>query len=80
MSNCCLKSLKHTTPIAFRNYISEANLIYFGLEYFKIKHTDEFDDIMHIIKSVRVVGNDQNPVTFDVSGVMKYQEMEDFYL
>jgi hypothetical protein len=34
---------------------------------------------MHIINNVRVVGNDQQPVTFDVSGACHFSEVEHFY-
>ena len=76
ISNRGLKGLKQTIPLAFGRYLSSANLIYFGLERLDVKHADDFELMRDLVKKTRTIGNDDQPIFFDVTGVTQFNEVD----
>ena len=68
--------MKQTIPLAFGRYLSSADLIYFGLERLDVKHADDFEFMRDLVKKTRTIGNDDQPITFDVTGVTQFNEVD----
>jgi hypothetical protein len=67
LCNAGLRNLKQNCLLAFTGFLQAMKIIYFGLEHYIVKHSDDVEYLQMIFRECKQVGNEDHGIRIDAS-------------